>query len=111
MKDVGEHKNLGVSVEGNLRRSSQGVTSPAGDKGKKGKRGRPKKITKKKLKEGTVNKGSRITKVEYLRHHTKTVGVTNERGEYELKPTKQCGEGDTVWVMEDDGTFTRTKLY
>jgi hypothetical protein len=39
------------------------------------------------------------------------VGVINERGEYELKPTKQCREGDVVWVMEDDGTFTKTKIY
>ena len=110
MKDVGEHKNLGTGVEGNLRRG-QGATSPAGDKGKKGKHGRPKKITEKKLKEGTVNGGSRITKIEYLRHNTKTVGIINEKGEYAVVPTKQCEEGDVVWVMEDDGTFTKTKIY
>ena len=68
-------------------------------------------LVKKKLKEGTVNKGSRTTKVEYLRHHTKTVGSINAKGEYEVVPTKQCGEGDTVWVMEDNGTFTKTKIY
>ena len=70
-----------------------------------------KKITKKKLKEGTVNEGIRTAKVEYLRHCTKTVGIINKKGEYEVAPTKQCGEGDVVWVMEDDGTFTKTKIY
>ena len=103
MEDVGEHKNLGVGVVGNLKKEK-----PTDEAKKKPK---AKKITKKKLKEGEVNKGSRTTKVEYLRHHTKTVGIMNEKGEYEVVPTKQCGEGDVVWVMEDDGTFTKTKIY
>ena len=94
MEDIGEHKNLGVSVVGNLKKKPIA-----------------KRVTKKKLEAGTVNDAIRTTKLEYLRHHTKTVGVTNERGEYELKPTKQCGEGDVVWVMEDDGTFTKTNIY
>ena len=101
MKDVGEHKNLGVGVVGSLKKKEP----------KAKKKPKAKKITKKKLKEGTVNKGSRTTKVEYLRHHTKTVGSINAKGEYEVVPTKQCGEGDMVWVMEDNGTFTKTKLY
>ena len=79
------------------------------DKAKK--KPKAKKVTKKKLKEGIVNKGSRTTKVEYLRHNTEIVGIINEKGEYELKPTKHCGEGDVVWVMESDGTFTETKIY
>ena len=66
---------------------------------------------KKELKEGEVNGGIRTAKAEYLRYHTKTVGIINKKGEYEVIPTKQCGEGDTVWVMEDDGTFTKTKIY
>ena len=102
MKDVGEHKNLGVGVVGSLKKKE-----PAKAK----KKPKAKKITKKKLKEGTVNEGTRITKAEYLRHHTKTVGIINEKGEYEVVPTKQCGEGDVVWVIEDDGTFTKTKIY
>ena len=102
MKDVGEHKNLGVGVVGSLKKK-------APTKAKK--KPKAKKITKNKLKKGEVNKGSRTTKIEYLRHNTETVGVINERGEYELKPTKKCGEGDVVWVMEDDGTFTKTKIY
>lgn len=110
MKDIGEHNNLGVSVEGDLRKSTRGVTSPAGRKGKKGQSSRPKKITKKKLKEGTVNNALRTTKAEYLRYHTKTVAVINAQGEYEIKPTKNCGEGDVVWVLEDDNTFTKTKI-
>ena len=75
------------------------------------KKPKAKKITKKKLKEGAVNASIRTTKVEYLRHNTEMVGIINERGEYELKPTKQCREGDVVWVMEDDGTFTKTEIY
>ena len=65
----------------------------------------------KKLEEGTVNEGIRTAKAEYLRHCMKTVGIINEKGEYEVIPTKQCEEGDTVWVMEDNGTFTKTKIY
>ena len=102
MKDIEEHKNLGVGIAGNLKRKEPTETK---------KKPKAKKISKKKLKEGTVNKGSRTTKIEYLRHNTEMVGIINERGEYELKPTKQCGEGDVVWVMEDDGTFTETEIY
>ena len=102
MKDVGEHKNLGVGVVGSLKKK---------EPTKSEKKLKAKKITKKKLKEGTVNNGTRTTKVEYLRYNTEMVGIINERGEYELKPTKQCGKGDLVWVMEDDGTFTKTKIY
>ena len=101
MENVGEHKNLGVGVVGNLKKK----------KPKAKKKPKTKKITKKKLKEGTVNKGSRTTKTEYLRHNTKTVGIINEKGEYTVVPTTQCGEGDVVWVMEEDGTFTKTKIY
>ena len=101
MKDGEEHKNLGVGVVGNLKKKN---TKPK-------KKPKAKKITKNKLKKGEINMGSRTTKIEYLRHNTETVGIINERGEYELKPTKQCGEGDEVWVMEDDGTFTKTKIY
>ena len=103
MEDVGEHKNLGVSVIGNLTNKKQSET--------KKKPNKPKRVTKKKLEAGTVNDSIRTTKLEYLRYHTKTVGVMNSRGEYELKPAKRCEEGDVVWVMEDDGTFTKTKIY
>jgi len=105
MEDVGEHKNLGVGVVGNLKKESP-PESKITDCDPKAEN-----ITEKKLKEGTVNNGTRTAKVEYLRHRAKTVGIINEKGEYEIKPTKQCGEGDTVWVMEDDGTFTKTKIY
>ena len=101
MEDVGEHKNLGVGVVGSLKKKEA----------KPKKKLKPKKVTKKKLKEGTVNAGTRTTKAEYLRHNTKTVGIINEKGEYEVVPTKQCGEGDVVWVMESNGTFTKTKIY
>ena len=102
MKDGEEHKNLGVSVVGSLTKKS----APQFRKKPKAKR-----VTKKRLETGTVNDAIRTTKLEYLRHCTKTVGVVNKRGEYELKPTKQCEEGDVVWVMEDDGTFTKTNIY
>ncbi len=101
MKDVGEHKNLGTAVEGNLKRES----TP------KKKRKPRKRVTKKRLEEGEVNFGSRMMKVQYLRHSFKTVATINNQGEYELKPTKYCSEGDVVWVMEDDYTFTKTKIY
>lgn len=94
-------KNLGVGVVGSLKEK----------KPKAEKRPKAKKITKKKLKEGEVNEGIRTAKVEYLRYCTKTVGIINEKGEYEIKLTKDCGEGDVVWVLEDDGTFTKTKIY
>jgi len=105
MKDVGEHKNLGVGVVGNLKKESP-PESKITDCDPK-----VEKVTKKKLKEGTVNDGTRTTKAEYLRSKTKTVGIMNAKGEYEIKLTKDCGEGDVVWVMEDDGTFTKTKIY
>ena len=102
MENVGEHKNLGVGMVGSLKRKE-----PAKVK----KKPKAKKITEKKLEEGTVNEGIRTAKVEYLRHCTKTVGIINEKGEYEVIPTKQCEGGDVVWVLEDDGTFTKTKIY
>ena len=103
MENVGEHKNLGVSVVGNLTNKKRPETTK--------KKAKTKRVTKKKLEAGTVNNSIRTAKLEYLRHHTKTVGVMNSRGEYELKPAKRCKEGDVVWVMEDDGTFTKTKIY
>ena len=102
MKDVGEHKNLGVGVVGSLKKKEPTKVK---------KKPKAKKITKKKLKEGTVNNGTRTTKAEYLRSKVKTVGIINEKGEYEIKLTKDCGEGDIVWVLEDNGTFTKTKIY
>ena len=102
MEDVGGHKNLGVGIVGSLKKKEPAKTK---------KKPKAKKITKKKLKEGTVNEGIRTAKAEYLRHCTKTVGIINEKGEYTVVPTKQCGEGDTVWVMEADGSFTVTKIY
>ena len=101
MKDVGEHKNLGVGIVGSLKKKKTEAK----------KEPKAKKITKKKLREGTVNAGVRTAKAEYLQHSTKTVGIINKKGEYEVVPTKQCGEGDIVWVIEDNGTFTLTKIY
>jgi len=102
MKDAGEHKNLGVAIVGNLKKEKPTEVE---------KKPKSKKITKKKLKEGAVNSGARTVKAEYLRSCTEIVGIINEKGEYEIKPTKQCKKGDTVWVMEDDETFTETKIY
>ena len=102
MEHVGEHKNLGVGVVGNLKKKEPIEAE---------KEPEAKKITKKELKEGEVNERVRTAKVEYLRHRTKTVGIINKKGEYEVVPTKQCSAGDTVWVLEDDGTFTKTKIY
>ena len=102
MKDVGERKNLGVGMVGSLKKKEPAKTK---------RKPKAKKITEKKLKEGTVNEGIRTVKVEYLRHCTKTVGVINEKGEYEIKLTKNCGGGDIVWVLEKDNTFTKTKIY
>jgi len=58
-----------------------------------------------------ANGSRRTTKIEYLRHHTKTVAVINDKGEYEIKPTANCKAGDVVWVLEGDSTFTRTEVY
>ena len=109
MKEVGEYKNLGVGIVGSLKKKQSEVVEQAtknlADTVKKT------EITKKELKEGEVNERVRTAKVEYLRHRTKTVGIINKKGEYEVVPTKQCSAGDTVWVLEDDGTFTKTKIY
>ena len=101
MKDDGEHKNLGTAVQGSLKRepTSKKKDNPC------------KRVTKNRLEEGDVNFGSRIMKAQYLQHSFKTVATINDQGEYELKPTKYCNEGDVVWVMEDDYTFTKTKIY
>ena len=106
MEDIGGHKNLGVGLVGNLKRKQGKVVDQMVEDFLV-----VETITEEKLKEGTVNEGTRTTKVEYLRHCTKTVGIINEKGEYTVVPTKQCGEGDVVWVMEEDGTFTKTKIY
>ena len=111
MKDAGEHKNLGVGMVGSLKKKDVTIAKAMIAANKTKKKPKAKKITEKKLKEGAVNEGIRTAKVEYLRHCTKTVGIINEKGEYEVIPTKQCGEGDVVWVMENDGTFTKTKIY
>ena len=102
VKDVGEHKNLGASAVGDLKNKKPSKLK---------KKPSSKKITKKRLEEGAVNDSIRTTKAEYLRYHTKTVAVVNDRGEYEIKPTKYCEQGDTVWVLENDNTFTKTKIY
>ena len=102
MKDIGEHKNLGVGVVGDLTKRKVS---------KDKKKTKSKRVTKKRVEGGTVNNAWRTTKAEYLMYHTKTVAVVNEKGEYELKPTKYCKEGDVVWVLEDDNTFTKTKIY
>ena len=101
MKDVGEHKNLGTAVQGSLKKEP---TPKRKNKPRK-------RVTKKRLEEGEVNFGSRMMKLQYLQHSFKTVATINTQGEYELKPTKYCNEGDVVWVMEDDYTFTKTKIY
>ena len=102
MKDVGGHKNLGAGVVGSLKKEALEPEK---------KRKARKRVTKKRLREGAVNNGSRIMKAQYLQHRFKTVATINKQGEHELKPTKYCGEGDVVWVMEDDYTFTKTKIY
>ena len=45
----------------------------------------------------------------YLIHKWPTVAIINEKGEYEIKPSKHCAKGDEVWVLEGEG-FTRTKI-
>ena len=35
--------------------------------------------------------------------------VIKRTEEYEVVPIEQCG--GVAWVMEDDGTFTKTKIY
>ena len=57
------------------------------------------------------NGNQRTTALGYLKRQTKTVGIINENGEYEITPTKRCKSGDTVWVLEKDGTFTKTKIF
>lgn len=95
-------KDLGVSVMGNLKKS------------------KPHKLKTKKLKgkrikvipeEGTVNSSTRTIRAEYLQNQYKTVGALNEKGEYEIKQTKHCSEGDTVFLLEDNNTFTKTKIF
>lgn len=57
------------------------------------------------------NMSSRILQLGYLRHRWKTIARLNENGEYEIIPSKYCKVDDIVWVLEDDNTFTKTKIY
>lgn len=64
------------------------------------------------IKESQKNrKNSRIVSLSYLKHTWKTVAKINTNGEYEISPSKYCKEGDTVWILEDNDTFTKTKIY
>ena len=40
-----------------------------------------------------------------------TVATINKDGEYEIKPSKNCREGDEVWMIENDSNFIKTKIY
>ena len=61
--------------------------------------------------EGSKNNTRRTIRLEYLREIANTVGALNSRGEYEIKPTKNCTEGETVYILEKDNTFTETRIY
>ena len=61
--------------------------------------------------EGSENNTSRTIRIEYLQKIADTVGVINDRGEYEIKPTKYCAEGEVVYILEKDNTFTKTRIY
>ena len=50
-------------------------------------------------------------KLEYLQHIATVVVVLNDNDEIEMKPTKSCGSGDEVWFLEENNTFTHTKIY
>ena len=54
---------------------------------------------------------SRILQLGYLQHKWKTVARLNGQGEYEIIPSKYCKVNDIVWVLEDDNTFSKTKIY
>ena len=57
------------------------------------------------------NNRRRTTKLEYLQHILTVVAIFNDKGDVEMKSTNKCREGETVWVIEADNTFTRTFLY
>ena len=61
-----------------------------------------------------MDKGQHInfakTKLEYLQYHNKTVAIINKKGEYEIKPTKYCKVGDTVYVIRRDDSFIKTEI-
>ena len=54
---------------------------------------------------------SRILKLEYLKSNWKTVAKVNTKGEYEIVPSENCKQDDIIWVLEDNNTFTKTKIY
>jgi len=51
------------------------------------------------------------TKKEYLCHTHKTVAIKNEKGELEIKPSKFCQAGDTVWILSSDDKFIKTIIF
>ena len=61
--------------------------------------------------EGSDKTSFRMSKLEYLQHTVKTVGVLKQDGEYEIKPTEYCQKGDLVYVIESDNSFTRVRIY
>ena len=56
------------------------------------------------------NNTKRTTKLEYLQYHTTVIVVINDNGEIEMKPTKDCKKGESIWVLEGDNTFTKTMI-
>ena len=57
------------------------------------------------------NNNLRTIRLEYLREIVDTVGALNKDCEYEIKPTKNCTEGETVYILEKDNTFTKTRIF
>jgi hypothetical protein len=57
------------------------------------------------------NNNLRTIRLEYLREIVDTVGTLNKDGEYEIKSTKNCTEGETVYILEKDNTFTKTRIF
>ena len=57
------------------------------------------------------NNNLRTIRLEYLREIVDTVGALNKDGEYEIKQTKNCTEGETVYILEKDNTFTKTRIF
>tara|TARA_Y100000310_G_scaffold273226_1_gene288594 strand:+ start:185 stop:349 length:165 start_codon:yes stop_codon:yes gene_type:complete len=52
---------------------------------------------------------TRTCKLEYLVHEWPTVATIDKDGEYEIKQSRHCKAGETVWVLRGED-FVETKI-
>ena len=101
------NKNLGTSVVGNLKSKEATEDSKSIEEAENEGWFVAEPATNRKKGKSLL----RTIRLEYLWHVAPTVAIINKDGEYEIKPSKYCKEGDQVWMIEADNTLTKAKIF